>query len=197
MSRFSLFNGQPILGLAGAALAISSLFTANAKAVPAPTYNLGFKIYHNLDHDGIYITRKLTDPNCIVDVIFKPEKFLKNVNDLQSGGMIDIIPDRKYEDIKYYLMQNASEHLAPLIIKMIFSEINPNNCSFAFMYMSKGSQGKSTSTVFNSFVMLKYVYEHIDWNKFSYYDLPSAVSLYYTPDWFEQIILQEQQGFWK
>lgn len=197
MLHFPLFNRHQFLKFVGMTLAISSLLPAHARAVPAPTYNLGYKIYHNLDHDGIYITRKLNDPNCLVGVIFKPEKFLKNVDDLKSGGMIDIIPDRKYEDIKYYLMQNTSEHLAPLIIKMIFSEIKPNNCSFSFSYEAKDSTGKVTAPIFNNFVIIKYVYDHIDWNKFSYTDIPSISSLYYIPDWFEQLILQEDQGFLK
>lgn len=163
-----------------------------------PTYKSGYKVYHNLDHDGIYIVRKLNTDDCIVSTFFDVPVFLKNISDLKNVNMIDDLKDDKnYKDRKNSLMESAAQHLSPLIIKMIFSEISPEICSFSFGYLSKDKAGKDFSINFNSFVMFKSTYEHINWSKFDSTQLPFVVSLYYLADWFSNDVLKEEQGFWK
>lgn len=172
--------------------------SVSAPLFPPPTFKLGYKVYHNLDHDGVYIVRSIKDQDCKVEVIYDIPIFIKNIEELKNANMINDIEDNKeFIKRKNYLMQNFSEHFSPLIVKMIFSEIKPEICSFSFSYISKDPNGKESSPIFLSYVFFKSVFDQINWGKFSYYDIPSVVSLYYIPEWFSRAVISEEQGFWK
>ncbi len=162
----------------------------------------GWKRYYNLDHDGIRFATKDengTKNECMVTVEIIPTDFLRELDDLVQGGIVDPLPEGTHpEKHKYSLMQQAAERIAPLLIKKIFSlNPEPNSCGFSFYYETVGYNYKKYYPLMLNIIFSRNAFDKINWDEIKYYQIQDASLVYYIPEEYSDQLIKEDQGFWK
>ncbi|MGS0648854.1 hypothetical protein ACU81Q_14650 [Komagataeibacter melomenusus] len=161
----------------------------------------GFAVNRSLQQFGVVYGLKPADKDlsvCQASVAIYLDKFIQSVPEFEAKNILseNLSAQDAYKH-KYNLMMEFSLKFIQTLIPKAFSLKNPANlCSFSSSFIWS-KDGKKHNMTIVSFSIAKSIYDHIDWNKINYTDIPSVSLNYYTsPIYYEQMT-KEDQGFWK
>ncbi|MCJ8352724.1 hypothetical protein [Novacetimonas hansenii] len=160
----------------------------------------GFSVDKSFERFGVVYGMKAADkelPICQTSVAIYLDKFIQSVPELEQKDILsgDFLPNAYNH--KYNLMVEFSLKFIQTLIPKAFALKPPANlCSFSSGFIWQ-RDGKKHTLKLLSFSIDRNTYNHIDWDKINYTDIPSVSLNYYIPPIYYDEMTRENQGFWK
>ncbi|AQS83986.1 hypothetical protein A0U92_03500 [Acetobacter aceti] len=134
----------------------------------------------------------------VLKVVISYDLASKNADYLIESGLLDsYVINNDRSDNKFRFLDNLSGHLSLFYLKEIFKIFN--NSDYAGISIEYTDNTKQDAPIFKilNFIMIKKIYDRINFDKFLYSDIPLVGSNYYRSEYFDANLLREEQGFWK
>lgn len=160
----------------------------------------GFSVDKSFEQFGVVYGMKAADkelPICQTSVAIYLDKFIRSVPELEQRNILSgqFLPNAYNH--KYNLMVEFSLKFIQTLIPKAFALKPPANlCSFSSSFLWQ-RDGKKHALKLLSFSIDRNTYNHIDWNKINYIDIPSVSLNYSIPSIYYDEMTKENQGFWK